>query len=141
MKYKKDIFEIVDLDKISFKYYLDNSYINILIWLKNYYNINIVVKNLKRLFQENYDEQLIDMLIKCSYIYTNPCNIKLLHRYLINFSMPELDYRWTTIIENYYDNFNKTTIDNIINYCITYGNEYLDEEGMVDWLCRSALKN
>lgn len=146
MKYKKDIFEIVDLDKISFKYYLDSSYINSLIWLKNYYNINIIVDNLKRLFQEDYDEQLIGMLMKCSYICTNPCNIKLLHRYLINFSMPELDYKWTTIIENYYDNFNKTTIDNIINYCITYGNEYLDEETiyliaiMLSWLLSSTNK-
>ncbi len=128
MKYKKDIFEIVDLDKISFKYFLDTSYINSLIWLKRYYNISIVVDNLKRLYQENYDDPLIDMLIKCSYIHTNPCNINLLHDHLISLNMPELDYRWTTIIENYYDNFNKTTINNLIDYCITYGNEYLDEE-------------
>ena len=146
MQYKKDIFEIVDLDKISYKYYLDNSYINSLIWLKNYYNIDIVVNNLKRLYQENYDNQLIDMLIKCSYIYTNPCNINLLHSYLISLSMPELDSRWTNAIENYYDNYNKTIIDNIISYCITYGNEYLNEETiylvviMLSWFLSSTNK-
>lgn len=127
MRFRRDIFEIVDLNKISFKYYLNNAYINSLIWLKNYYSVEIIMNNLKQLYEEDYDNQIIDMLIKCSYIYTNPCNIILLHNYLIKLSMPELDYKWTTIIENYYDNFSKTTIDNIINYCLTYGNEYLDE--------------
>jgi len=128
MRYKKDIFEIVDPEKISFKYYLDSAYIQSLIWLKDYYNVNIIAKNLKRLVKEDYREHIIDILIKCSYIYTNPCNVKMIHNYLLKMSMPELDYKWTIVIENYYDNFTAKTIDNLINYSLTYGNEFLDDD-------------
>lgn len=128
MRYKKDIFEIADLEKISFKYYLDSAYIQSLIWLKDYYSVDIILKNLKRLVKEDYREHIIDILIKCSYIYTNPCNVNMIHNFLLKMSMPELDYRWTIIIENYYDNFTSKTIDNLINYCLTYGNEFLDDE-------------
>lgn len=128
MKYKKDIFEIIDLNKILFDYYLNNSYINSLIWMKNYYSVDVIAKNLKRLFQQDFDNKIIDMLIKCSYIYTNPCNITLLHSYLIKLNMNELDYNWTIVIENYYDYFSSETVNNIINYCTTYGNEYLNDE-------------
>lgn len=128
MRYKKDIFDIVDLEKISFKYYLESAYIDSLIWLKNYYNSDIILKNLRRLSREDYREHIIDVLIKCAYICTNPCNVNLIHNYLIKLSMPELDYRWTIIIENYYDNHTSSTIDNLINYCLTYGNEFLNDE-------------
>ena len=127
MKYKKDIFEIVDLEKISFKYYLDSAYIQSLIWLKDYYNVDVIVNNLNRLVKEDYREHIIDLLIKCSYIYTNPCNVNMIHNYLLKMSMPELDYKWTIVIENYYDNFTSNTIDNLINYSLTYGNEFLDD--------------
>lgn len=128
MKFKKDIFQIVDLEKIKSIYYLEYDYINSLIWIKNYYSADIIVSNIKKLIEKDYREQIIDILIKCSYIYDNPCNVNLLHEHLSKLSMPELDLKWTIIIENYYDNYTNETINNLINYCLKYGNEHLDDE-------------
>ena len=128
MTYKTDIFDIIDTSKISFKYYIESTYIESLVWFKNYYDVNIVLEKLKEFMKKDYDNYIITTLIKSSYIQDNPCNINLIHNYLIKLNMVQIDYEWTIVIENYYENVNKQIIDNLINYCLTYGNKYLNNE-------------
>lgn len=145
IKYKVDFLELIDFNKISFDYYLKKSYIKNLIWFNDEYDVDIIKKNIKELYKEDdYQNDIINILIKTSYLSKNPLNIVMVDKFLANLSLKELDYYWTIIIDGFYTEYSSESIDNIINYCLNYGNEYLDSDSiyliskLLSWLLSST---
>lgn len=126
--FKVDFVSIISFDKIKVDYFIKKDYIKSLLWFKGQYDINIIINNIKGLYKdEDYANEIIDVFIKMSYLETNPLNIKILNEYMLKLSMPQLDYNWSIVIDFYYSDFKKESIDNIINYCLNYGSEYLND--------------
>ena len=126
--FKVDFISIISFDKIKFDYFIKKNYIKSLLWFKGQYDIKIIINNIKKLYKdEDYVNDIIDVFIKMSYLDTNPLNIKILNEYMLKLSMPQLDYNWSIVIDSYYSNFKRESIDSIINYCLNYGSEHLND--------------
>ena len=126
--FKVDFLNIICIDKFNFDYLIKKDYIKSLLWFKGQYDVSIIKNNIKELYQdEKYTNEIIDVFIKMSYLESNPLNMRMLNEYMLKLSMPQLDYNWSIVIDCYYSNFKKESIDGIINYCLNYGSEYLND--------------
>ncbi len=145
LKYKIDFLSLIEFDKIKFDYYIKKNYLKSLVWFKNMYDSKIILNNVNKLNQEiDYTNDIIDIFIKMSYIESNALNIKVIDEFLCSLSMPLLDYYWSIVIDDYYTNYSSKTIDNIMDYCLNYGNENLNDETtyligiLLSWLFSSS---
>ncbi len=145
LKYQTDFFSLIDFSKTTLEHYIKINYLKSLVWFKNSYDSKIVVNNIKNiLIDNNYINNIIDIFIRMSFIESNPLNITIVDEYLGKLSMPLLDYHWTMAIEDYYSNYNSKTIDNIINYCLNYSNDNINDNSiylisiLLSWLLSSS---
>lgn len=130
-RFKVDFLKLIDFKKIKFDYYLKIDYIKNLIWFKGEYDVSIVKKNLEELYKKiDYKDSIINLLMKTSYLVDNPLNIEMINQYLLSLSLKELDYYWSIIIDDFYTSYDNDTIDNIIDYCLEYGNKYLKDDSV-----------
>lgn len=144
-KYNVDFIQLINFEHIKFDYYIKKNYIKSLVWFTGKYEATIILNNIKKLYKENdYENDIIDTFIKMSYLENNPLNVNVLDNYLKKLDMPQLDFYWTIIIDNYYTNYSKASIDSIINYCLEYGNLYLNVNNgilisrLLSWLLSST---
>ena len=141
--YGFDFYSLIEMDKVNDD--IKKIYIKNLIWYKGQYNSNIVINNIKKINQNNkFTNEIIDVFIKSSYLLNNPLNIIYLNQYLLKYNMPELDYNWSIPIISYYLNYSREGIDKITEYCLIYGNGYLDNNSkylvalLFSWLLSSS---
>lgn len=146
MKYKVDFLSLVEVDKLKVDYYLKRDYIKSLVWLKNAYDSKIILDNINNIIKQDSDylNEIVDIFIKMSYIKSNSLNIEIVDKYLSELSLPLLDYYWSIVIDDYYSNYSSKSIDNIIDFCLNYGCENLNEDSvyllgiLLCWLLSSS---
>lgn len=146
MKYNVDFLLLIDFDKLKNDYYLKRNYIKSLVWFKNAYDSKIILDNINNIIKQNSDylNEIVDVFIKMSYIESNSLNIEIVDKYLNELSLPLLDYYWSIVIDDYYSNYSNKSIDNIIDFCLNYGCENLNEDSvyllgiLLCWLLSSS---
>lgn len=142
-EYKIDFISLITFEKTSS--YIIRDYIKSLLWYKGQYSKDNIIENVKKISQDvDFINDLIDIFLKMSYIEDNPLNICFLNEKLLNLSMIQRDYYWSIAIDNYYSKYNSKTIDNIFEYCLNYGGDYLNEHSryllsiLLSWLFTSS---
>lgn len=143
LKYRLDFYSLIEQDKVNDD--IKKIYIKNLIWYKEQYNRDIVINNIKKINQNNeFTNEIIDFFIKASYLLNNPLNIIYLNQHLLNYNMAELDYNWSIPVIFYYFNYSREGIDKITEYCLIYGNGYMDNNSkylvalLFSWILSSS---